>query len=156
MWRGIEFRMNRKYSTRLVTLLAALLFVVPALSAKTSGVFRGILVENPHGQTPDGFVYLRARNGTMRKVETSKATVAYDESVPKEQQTGAAAEALKPGADVRITAEQEGDGEWHASRIDIMGSQASQQMFMDDDQDDDDGYQLQPVGSTRPVIRKGM
>jgi translation elongation factor EF-G len=95
----------------------------------------------------------------MRKVETSKAQVAYDESVPKEQQMGAASEALKPGADVRITAEQASDGEWHATRIDIMGSQATKQMFMDndnDDQDDEDLYQLQLNGSNRPILRKGL
>ena len=149
--------MNPKYSARLVALLTALLFVVPASSAKTSGVFRGILVESPQGEQAAGFVYLRARNGSMRKVETSKAQVAYDESVPKEQQTGAATDALKPGADVRITAEQEGDGEWHASRIEIMGSRASRQLFTPDDQgDDEDDYQLQPTGSNRPVIRKGV
>lgn len=153
---GIESAMIPKYPIRLVALVTALLFVVPVASAKTSGVFRGILVESPQGETPDRFVYLRSRNGSMRKVDTSKAQVAYDESVPKDQQTGAAADALKPGADVRITAEQESDGEWHASRIEIMGSQAKKQMFMDDDQDDDDGYQLQPMGSNRPVIRKGL
>ena len=147
--------MTRKHQTRPLALLLALLFIVPLLSANTSGVFRGILVEDPHGSSK-GFLYLRSHNGNMRRVETSKATVAFDESVPKEQQMGAAADALKPGADVRITAEQEGDGEWHASRIDIMGTQATNQMFMDDDQDDENGYELQPSTSNRPVLRKGM
>jgi hypothetical protein len=60
---------------------------------------------------------------------------------------------------VRITAEQASDGEWHASRIDIMGTQATKQMFMDnenDDQDDLDLYQLQLNGSNRPILRKGL
>ena len=149
--------MNRKYQTRLAALVMALLFVVPIASANISGMFRGILVESPKGEPSTGFVYLRARNGNTRKVETSKATIAYDESVPKEQQTGAASDALKPGADVRITAQQEADGEWHATRIDIMGAQATKQMFMDNDQqDDDDVYQLQPTDSKLPVMRKGM
>jgi len=148
--------MNRKYPTRLVALVVALFFVVPLMAANTSGMFRGVLVENPKGEPSSGFVYLRARNGNTRKVETSKAIVAYDESVPKEQQLGAAADALKPGADVRITAQQEADGEWHASRIDILGARATKQNFMDDDQDDEDGYQLQPIDSNRPVLRKGL
>ncbi len=149
--------MTGKYPTRLLALAMGLFFVVPQMAANTSGMFRGILVEGPKGEPSSGFVYLRARNGNTRKVETSKAVVAYDASVPKEQQTGAAADALKPGADVRITAEQEADGEWHASRIDIMSARSTKQLFMDnDDQDDDDGYQLQPVDSNRPVIRKGL
>ena len=148
--------MMRKYPNRLAALLAMMFFVVPLMSANTSGVFRGVLVENPHSEQGTGFVYLRARNGSMRKVETSKAQVAFDESVPKEQQVGAAADALKPGADVRITAEQESDGEWHATRIDIMSMDATKQMFMDNDQDDDDDvYQMQLKGSNRPVLRKG-
>jgi hypothetical protein len=151
--------MTRKYPIRPAALMLALLFLVPLMAANTSGVFRGVLVESPKGEQPNGFVYLRARNGSMRKVETSKAQVAYDESVPKEQQMGAASEALKPGTDVRITAEQASDGEWHASRIDIMGSQATKQMFMDNDdqdQDDQDLYQLQLNGSNRPILRKGL
>jgi hypothetical protein len=151
--------MTRRYPIRPVALMLALLFLVPLMAANTSGVFRGVLVESPKGEQANGFVFLRARNGTMRKVETSKAQVAFDESVPKEQQMGAASEALKPGADVRITAEQASDGEWHASRIDIMGTQATKQMFMDnenDDQDDLDLYQLQLNGSNRPILRKGL
>jgi hypothetical protein len=150
--------MTRKYPIRPVALMLALLFFVPLLAANTSGVFRGVLVENPKGEQAHGFVFLRARNGSMRKVETSKAQVAYDESVPKEQQMGAPSDALKPGADVRVTAEQSSDGEWHASRIDIMSSQATK-MFMDndnDDQDDEDMYQLQLNGSNRPILRKGL
>ena len=147
--------MTRKHQSRPVALMMALLFFVPLMAANTSGVFRGILVENPHGPTK-GFVYLRSHNGNMRRVETSKATIAYDESVPKDQQTGTAADALKPGADVRITAEQEADGEWHASRIDIMGTQATKQMFLDDDDDNDSGYELLPSTSHRPVLRKGL
>ena len=137
-----------------VTLLA-ILFVMPLMGAKTPGIFRGVLMEIPQGEPTTGFVYLRARNGNMRKVEIAKAVIAYDASVPKEQQTTAPSDALKPGADVRITAEQEGDGEWHASRIDIMGSQTMKQQMSTDDDDDDDGYTIDPYGSTRPVIRKG-
>jgi hypothetical protein len=148
--------MMREYLNRLLALMMALLFMVPLTAANTSGVFRGVLVENPNGEQGSGFVYLRARNGSMRKVETSKAEVAYDEGVPKEQQMGAAADALKPGADVRITAEQQSDGEWHATRIDIMSMEATKQMFMDNDKDDDeDVYQLQLHGSNRPILRKG-
>jgi hypothetical protein len=151
--------MTRKDPIRPVALMLALLFLVPLMAANTSGVFRGVLVESPKGEQASGFVFLRARNGSMRKVETSKAQVAYDESVPKEQQMAAASDALKPGADVRITAEQASDGEWHASRIDIMSLDATRQMYMDngnDDQDDQDLYQLQLNGSNRPILRKGL
>ncbi len=147
--------MSRSTLTRAAASLLMLLFVLPLGAANTPGVFRGVLVENPEGAPASGYLYLRSRNGNVRKVEMSKAVVAYDESVPKEQQTIAAAEALKPGADVRVTASQESDGEWHASRIDILGADAAKPSSQDtDDPDEDDGYQLQPYGSNRPVIRK--
>lgn len=133
-----------------------LLLVLPlcADSGATPGIFRGVLVEDPSGSQSAGFIYLRSRNGNVRRVEASKAVVAYDESVPKEKQTQGAQQALKPGADVRVTAEQQSDGEWHASRIDILGNENTTQNTQDTDDPDDDGYQLQPPGSHRPILRK--
>ncbi len=137
-------------------LLLALAVVLPLGAANTPGVFRGVVVENPQGEASTSFIFLRARTGSVRKVEMSKAVIAYDETVPKEQQGQNPSAALKPGADVRVTAEQESDGEWHASRIDILGNDASQKSVdtTDDDDDDSDMYSLQPYGSTRPVLRK--
>jgi hypothetical protein len=150
-----NFEMNRSYISRLAVSFMTLLFVLPVVAANTPGVFRGVLVEGPQGESGAGFVYLRSRNGNVRKVETTKAVVAYDDAVPKDQQTSSAAEALKPGTDVRITAEQTADGEWHASRIDILGNEAPKPASSDtDDPDDDDGYSLIPYGSNRPVLRK--
>ncbi len=150
--------MTRCKPFRIAAFLVSLLFVLPLGAAKTPGVFRGTLVENPTGTPITGYLFLRSRNGNVRRVEMSKAVVAYDESVPKEQQVQAASEALKPGADVRVTAEQEGDGEWHASRIEILASNSTPQSIEDFDHDqnndDDDGYVLQQPGSNRPVVRK--
>ena len=146
--------MTRSTVTRAAASFVILLIVLPlGATNNTQGIFRGTLVENPKDAPATGFVYLRSRNGNVRRVETSKAVVAYDESVPKEQQTTAASEALKPGTDVRVTASQEADGEWHASRIDILGNETAKPSSEDSD-DPDDSYQLDPPGSHRPVIRK--
>lgn len=117
--------------------LLVLLLAMPVLAKATPGNFRGVLVENPAGDKEDGVVYLRAKNGMVRKVEISKAAVEFDSSVPAEKRTGTAKDQLKPGTDVRVTAEQSSDGEWHASRIDIMGQDNSMQSTTNSDDSED-------------------
>ena len=52
------------------------------------------------------------------------AHVEYDEDVPAASRSRNPQDALKPGVEVRITAEQGSDGEWRASRIEILDSGA--------------------------------
>ena len=61
----------------------------------------------------------------MRRVDISNASIGYDESVPRDQQKPTAREHLQPGADVRVTAEQDSRGEWHASRVDVVNPPSS-------------------------------
>ena len=98
--------------------------VVMAISlmdwAATPGSFRGTVVEGDHGSAAEGWLYVRSRNGSIRRVEISHASFGYDESVPADQRKPAAREQLDIGAEVRVTAEQGSDGEWRASRIEIL------------------------------------
>lgn len=88
--------------------------------AETAGSFRGTVVEGDHGSPAEGWIYVRSRNGSIRRVDISHATFGYDESVSPERRKVPAREQLEAGADVRITAEQGSDGEWRASRVDIV------------------------------------
>ena len=63
---------------------------------------------------------MRSRNGGIRRVDISRAAIGYDETVPADQRKPSAGEQLVIGAEVRITAEQDSDGEWRASRIEII------------------------------------
>ena len=65
----------------------------------------------------------------------AKATVNYDAKFPVSQRQRKPETALVAGADVRVTAELSGDGEWRASRVEIMGKRKVQ---VDNDSDDDD------------------
>jgi hypothetical protein len=108
--------MLRRLLTTTLVLLATLVF------AGTPGTFRGTVVEphvEPHGAEP-GWVYLQARNGALRKVDVSRARFAWDDSIPKALREKTPAKALVPGVEVRITAEQDGSGEWRASEIEIL------------------------------------
>jgi hypothetical protein len=93
------------------------------LAAASTGSFRGKIVEGPN-TAGKNWLYIQGRNGMVRRVDISHALVEYDEDVPMASRSRNPQDALKPGVDVRITAEQGSDGEWRASRIEIMDSGA--------------------------------
>lgn len=99
-----------------VMLLACLL----PLSAEISGTFRGIIVHAPKGEATHGWIYVEGRNGNLRRAEVSHAQVLYSSSVPLRLRAKDPAQGLKEGAEVRVTASQDGDGEWRASRVEIL------------------------------------
>lgn len=106
---------------RLAFLLAALLIsgVLP-LRAEVSGTFRGVIVHAPKGEATQGWIYVAGRNGNLRRAEISHAQVSYAESVPVRLRAKDPEQGLKEGAEVRVTASQDGDGEWRASRVEIL------------------------------------
>jgi hypothetical protein len=93
-------------------------------SAGTPGSFRGKIIESPNAAAEKNWVYVQGRNGMVRRVEVSHARVEYDDSVPAASRARDPHDALQPGAEVRVTAEQGSDGEWHASRVEILSAGA--------------------------------
>lgn len=97
---------------------ATLLLILSSLAvAKTPGIFRGMLVHDadPH------WIFIHGRNGAVRRVEISQAQIKFNDSVPAgERRSGMRVADIKEGAEVRITAEQDGAGEWRASEIEIL------------------------------------
>src|SRR4051794_41875815 len=94
-------------------LVATLLMMTSALLAGTPGVFRGTLVDGPGNEKIDGrWIYVKGRNGSLRRVEISRAKVSYMDSVPEGKREKLPESALKPGAVVRVTAEPDKGGEW--------------------------------------------
>ena len=104
-------------SAWLVSLLTCL---VVSTSVGTPGSFRGTIVDGPHSPAEKNWIYVQSRNGMARRVEVSRARVSYDESVPAASRLARPEEALRAGAEVRVTAEEGSDGEWRASRIEIL------------------------------------
>lgn len=62
-----------------------------------------------------------------RRVDVSRARVVYDESVPTATRLPKPEDALVAGAEVRVTAEQGSDGEWRASRVEILKADDSEE-----------------------------
>jgi hypothetical protein len=120
----------------------------------TPGIFRGTLVDPPtaDSRNPGKFLYLQARNGAVRKVEISQAYVSFDDSFPQAQRKSKPQDLLKAGTDVRVTAEQAKDGEWHASLVEVLSDNSALQMSAPDD-DDDEKQPLDPDEAKRAVLR---
>ena len=102
--------------------LLPVLLVVACLTgtAAISGTFRGVIVHAPDGETSQRWIYVQGRNGNLRRAEVSHARVLYAGSVPLRLRAKDPAKGLKEGAEVRVTASQDGDGEWRASRVEIL------------------------------------
>lgn len=105
-------------SILLVVLSAAILTL--ASFAGTPGTFRGVVVQGPASARVKGWIFVQGKNGMLRRVEIQKAKVDYDEEYPQNKRQASPREALKEGVEIRVTAEQGSDGEWHASQIEIV------------------------------------
>ena len=100
--------------------LAFLIFTLPLL-AGTPGSFRGNVVEGP--DQSKAWVYVEGRNHTVRRVNVSGAKIEYDSDFPAAERKKPVPKELPLGTLVRITAEQDDGGEWHATDIEILNSE---------------------------------
>jgi hypothetical protein len=94
----------------------------PVLLVATPGIFRGTLVNGP--KTEAGWVFLLGANRSLRRVEIRRAQVVYGASVLERDRNSAPERSLREGVEVRVTAEQDEAGDWHATRIEILRLQA--------------------------------
>jgi hypothetical protein len=95
--------------------------------AGTPGSFRGTIVNAPDATRAKNWIYVQGRNGMARRVDISHASVTYDDSVPAGNRRSNPADALTPGVEVRVTAEQASDGEWRASGVEILKAAVNSQ-----------------------------
>jgi hypothetical protein len=90
------------------------------VSFAASGTFRGTLIQDPVTQDSRKWLYLQSANGSVRRVEISHAQLVYAEEISRKGHPAKASEALRRGAELRITASQDETGEWAATRVEIV------------------------------------
>ncbi|MGH9523314.1 MAG: hypothetical protein ACRD3E_12375 [Terriglobales bacterium] len=105
------------------TLFALFVILFPVLAGATAGSFRGVIVSGPNDQP--GWIWVKGAHSTLRKVEVSRAQVVYDQAVPSSDRQPQPRKSIKSGVEVRVTAEQDGHGEWRASRVEILNLRAA-------------------------------
>jgi hypothetical protein len=70
--------------------------------------------------TKPGWMYVQSRNDFLRRVKVSGASVSYSREIPPELRQSNPKMSLWPGAEVRVLAEQDRQGNWRAQRIEIL------------------------------------
>jgi hypothetical protein len=119
-----------------VVVLASGMFTT-GLWAQTQGSFVGEVVRAPQGERSAGLLYLRGRNGNVRRVVVTRAAIDYDSAVAPGDRATPARRALVPGTEVRVTALVDSEsGEWTASRVEVIAHHAAS--FEEDYGDGDD------------------
>jgi hypothetical protein len=103
----------------MASLLSIVAFLVAAVLAATPGSFRGTVVESDEARPESGWIYVKGRDGGIRRVDISHALIAYADDAGQEQ-SGEPRRDLVAGAEVRVTAEQGSDGEWRAKSVEIL------------------------------------
>lgn len=106
-------------------LLAACFFVtilgVVPLATAVDGTFEGRVVNAPpDAPLPKGWIYVEGRNHLLRRVEVAHATIVFSGQVPASQRRKCGPDCLEQGLEVRVTAEQDRNGEWRAKRVEIL------------------------------------
>lgn len=103
-----------------------ILFLITLVAfAGTPGSFRGVLVRAASGRT--GWMYVHSRNDMLRLVKLSGARTFYADEIPDEQRRRNPAESLQPGAEVRVTASDDGHSRWYAQEIEILALAPTQE-----------------------------
>ncbi len=108
----------RRVSLAVAAVSVLLVGMLPSALFATPGSFRGVIVR---GQDDNpGWIWVKSANGMLRKVGIEGAQVVYDDAVPGSAREHQPEMSMKSGAEVRVTANQDGDGEWRASKIEIL------------------------------------
>lgn len=94
-----------------------------AAVAGVPGTFRGTVHEG--ADIKPGWVYVEAMNGNLRLVDVRRANVHYedpidDDAAPALPRPKQPAPKLATGTEVRVTAEQDKKGYWHASEVEVL------------------------------------
>ena len=78
-----------------LVLLTLCLTVLPLMAA-TPGTFRGVVVDAPASSRIDGWIFIKGKNGMLRKVEIKTASVHYEDTFPAAKRKGSPKASLKP------------------------------------------------------------
>ena len=103
---------------RLSVVAVLLLAVFPTFLNAVPGSFRGVIVRGPDSNP--GWIWVKGANGMLRKVGVAGARVVYDTAVPDGDRERQPERSIKSGVEIRVTANQDHDGEWRASKIEIL------------------------------------
>lgn len=86
----------------------------------TEGNFAGQIIRGPDLHDSKKWIYVQGPHGSSRRVDVSTAKIFFNASVEKKDRDAKPENGIREGAQVRVTASQDSDGEWKASSVEIV------------------------------------
>jgi len=96
------------------------MLVIAVSAFAADGSFTGQVVNGPNLDTNKKWVFIQGLRGPARRVDINGAKVSFGSEVKKQDKPLKPEDAIREGAQVRVTASQDGDGEWKASSVEIV------------------------------------
>ncbi len=96
------------------------LFVLVASAFAATGSFTGQVVNGPNLDTNKKWVFIQGPRGPVRRVDINDAKISFGPAVKKKDKAAKPEDAIREGAEVRVTASQDGQGEWKAASVEIV------------------------------------
>jgi hypothetical protein len=101
--------------------LLFLFLALPSWAFAAEGMFQGKIVDPPgRKQAASGWIFVQGRNRMVRRVDVTRASIVAAPDVWLGLSKKCSPECLAIGQEVRVTAEQDGSGEWRAKRVEIL------------------------------------
>src|SRR3954466_11772985 len=101
-------------------LLSVLFLLVSSALFAANGSFTGQVVNGPNLDSNKKWVYVQASKGAVRRGESFHAKGVYGGGVAEKEREPKAEDGVHEGSQVRVTAAQNGEGEWEASHVEIL------------------------------------
>ena len=96
------------------------MLLLAASAFAANGSFTGQVVNGPNVDSNKKWVFIQGPRGPVRRVDIHDAKVSFGSEVKKQDRAAKPEDAVREGAEVRVTASQDGDGEWKASSVEIV------------------------------------
>jgi len=97
-----------------------LLIITATMAMAANGSFVGQVVNGPILDSEQKWIYVQAPKGQTRRVEISNAKVRFAATGSSKNRPAKPEDAIREGVRVRVTASQDGRGEWKATEVEIL------------------------------------
>ena len=96
------------------------LFVLVAAAFAADGSFTGQVVNGPNLDANKKWVFIQGARGPVRRVDINDAKVSFGAEMKKRDKAMKPEDAIREGAELRVTASLDGEGDWKASRVEVV------------------------------------
>ena len=91
-----------------------------AAAFAADGSFTGQVVNGPNLDADKKWVFIQGPRGPVRRVDINGAKISFGAEMKKQDKAMKPEDAIREGAELRVTASLDGEGEWKASKVEVV------------------------------------